>query len=232
MLAAHIILAASLHGSLEVGFCNSDGSGFYLTQPAEHLERWQRPYDNGSHLVIHWHSDRRVSGRNISSYHVDVKTSVPVFNFFLDQFGGFPQDVCAPEGSKARDAVDVEGDEGACVPYSRDAHTQPRTTAFPIPVALRSIAAFDVVVTARGWGSHAPIGKPGDATPCTFWCHKYRRVRREVSGSDTAAPADNATQVRPLSPVAMALHRFAAAVRDTWAKVTRRAASTKARGDP
>ena len=85
---------------LEVGFCDSTGHGFYREQPADQLERWDLPYDNGTHVVILWKNDKRVSGRNVSMYHVDVRTSVPVLNFFVGQFGGFPQDVCAPGGSK------------------------------------------------------------------------------------------------------------------------------------
>ena len=51
------------------------------------MERWELPYDNGTHLVIDWRPDRRVCGRNVSSYFVDVSTSVPVLSFFARIFG-------------------------------------------------------------------------------------------------------------------------------------------------
>ena len=37
---------------LEVGFCESDGSGFSEVQPADQIERWTLPRDNGTHLEI------------------------------------------------------------------------------------------------------------------------------------------------------------------------------------
>ena len=55
-----LLTAASPARTVDVGFCASDGSGFFLEQPADHLERWNLPYDNGSHLVIDWRPDRRV----------------------------------------------------------------------------------------------------------------------------------------------------------------------------
>ena len=105
VLAAH---------TLEVGFCDKNGDGFFRVQPNEQLERWQTPYDNGTHLVIKWKSDRRVSGRNVTSYYVNAATSIPILNLFVGTFGGFPQDICAPGGSKARNAVNVEGSAGTC----------------------------------------------------------------------------------------------------------------------
>ena len=37
------------------------------------------------------------------------------------------------------------------------------------------MASWDIFVTVRGYGSHAPLGQPSEATPCEWWCHKYRR---------------------------------------------------------
>ena len=56
------------------------------------MERWDLPYDNGTHLVIDWRNDRRVSGMNVSSYEVTVHTSLPILNWFVGIFGSFPQD--------------------------------------------------------------------------------------------------------------------------------------------
>ena len=176
-----LLTAASPARTVDVGFCASDGSGFFLEQPADHLERWNLPYDNGSHLVIDWRPDRRVCGRNVSSYFVDVSTSVPVLSFFARIFGSFPQDICAPGGSKARDAVDIEESvEAACAPYppASDGCQSERQTSFAIPAALRTLSSWDVEVTVRGYGSHAAVGDAKGAPPtdCTWWCHKYRRA--------------------------------------------------------
>lgn len=155
---------------LEVGFCDSEGRGFFREQPADQLERWELPYDNGTHVVILWKNDKRVSGRNISMYMVDVRTSVPVLNFFVGQFGGFPQDVCAPGGSKARNQVNVEGSAGACSPYSAEDHKVQRRTAFEIPPTLRQLAKWDINVRVRGYGAHTPIGRPHEVAFTTWWC--------------------------------------------------------------
>ena len=188
-----LLLAAGAGAELlEVGFCDGEGNGFLSEQPADQLERWELPYDNGTHLVINWRNDRRVSGRNVTAYHVDVKTSLPVLNFFVGTFGGFPQDVCAPGGSKARNAVNVEGSAGTCVPYAKDSYNHPRLTAFEIPAALRKIASWDIVVTVRGYGAHAPVGAPASAAvPCQWWCHKYMRRARSAAhppAEEAAAP--------------------------------------------
>ena len=206
--------AASEYSPLEVGFCDQDGNGFYHEQPADQLERWATPFDNGTHLVIVWHNDRRVSGRNVSMYHVDVKTSVPVLNFFVGQFGGFPQDVCAPGGSKARNAVNVEGSAGTCVPYAYNAHRSERRTAFEIPAALRQMANWDVTVTVRGYGAHAPVGRPHEQTKCIWWCHTYRSVQRGGVASDAASVK------KPL--LQQIAQPFIKPVRWAWAKLGRR----------
>ena len=65
-------------------------------QPNDQLERWQLPYSNGTHLVVNWQPHAKLCGRNVSSYHVDVSTSMPVVNFFVGLFGQFPQDMCVP----------------------------------------------------------------------------------------------------------------------------------------
>ena len=99
---------------MEVGFCDASGSGFHLVQPASHLERWALPVDNGTHLVIPWKPDGRACGRNVSSYFVDVQTSTPVLNLFMGLFGSFPQDLCDPRGSKAKNAVACVDEGGTC----------------------------------------------------------------------------------------------------------------------
>ena len=191
-----LLTAASPARTVDVGFCASDGSGFFLEQPADHLERWNLPYDNGSHLVIDWRPDRRVCGRNVSSYFVDVSTSVPVLSFFARIFGSFPQDICAPGGSKARDAVDIEESvEAACAPYPAawDGCQSERQTSFAIPAALRTLSSWDVEVTVRGYGSHAPVGDAAAApTQCTWWCHKYRRAGAgaDAAGGGASAAGD------------------------------------------
>ena len=55
------------HG-LEVGFCDSNGHGFSTKQPADHIERWSLPRDNGTHLVIPWRPHSKACGRNVTSY--------------------------------------------------------------------------------------------------------------------------------------------------------------------
>ena len=130
-----------------VGFCNSDGSGFFGVQPADQLERWQLPHDNGTHLVIDWTADNRVCGRNVTGYYVDVRTSAPFLNVFVAMFGRFPQDVCDP-GSVARDSVDLEDAQtGTCSPYETFCAYKTRHSSFAIPSVLLQIAQLDVEVT-------------------------------------------------------------------------------------
>ena len=184
-----LLTAASPARTVDVGFCASDGSGFFLEQPADHLERWNLPYDNGSHLVIDWRPDRRVCGRNVSSYFVDVSTSVPVLSFFARIFGSFPQDICAPGGSKARDAVDIEESvEAACAPYppASDGCQSERQTSFAIPAALRTLSSWDV-----------DVAKGAPPTQGTWWCHKYRRAAPVGAGG--AGGADDAAAERGTS---------------------------------
>jgi hypothetical protein len=185
--ASLTLLNAAL-ASMEVGFCDDNGDGFYMQQPANHLERWQLPRDNGTHLLIQWKIDRRMANRNVSSYMADVKTSVPVLNLFVGTFGGFPQDICAAEGSKARNAVKTHEAvrHPTCSPYAWDAASVQRSTSFEIPDALRLMASWDVSVVVRAYGSHAPIGQPEAAVPCVWWCHTYRR-RREVDMKPSGA---------------------------------------------
>ena len=179
--------AAQRDSNMQVGFCDSNGHGFYLEQPRDQLERWAMPIDNGTHLTIPWTPDRRSCGLNVSSYWVDVKTSTPVLNFFMGVFGSFPQDLCAPGGSKARDAVQVsEEAAGTCSPYGWGC-TTPRTTAFEVPAALRQMTKMDVSITVRGYGSLSPLGRPHERTPCTFWCHAYRRAP-SLSGPPPSEP--------------------------------------------
>ena len=219
LLLRPVAAATSEYSPLEVGFCDSNGDGFYHEQPEDQLERWQAPFDNGTHLVILWKNDRRVSGRNVSSYYVDVKTSVPVLNFFVGQFGGFPQDLCHPGGSKARDAVNLEGSPSSCVPWAYNAHYDLQRTAFEIPSALRQLAQWDVAVTVRGYGTHSPVGKPEEATPAQWWCHKYRSVRRE-GALDDDPPSLKAPRPQQLSQA------LTKPVRWAWAKLAKAASSS------
>jgi len=159
-----------------VGFCNSDGSGFFNTQPADQLERWRLPHDNGTHLVVDWTADNRVCGRNVSSYLVDIRTSTPLLNMFVAMFGRFPQDVCDPR-SVARGAVELEDAQtSTCSPYETFCAHKARQSSFEIPGVLLQVAQWDVEVTVRAYGSHAPVNRAQEAIPCTWWCHKYRRL--------------------------------------------------------
>ena len=83
----------------------------------------------------------------------------------------------------------TETGEGAtCSPYAAHASSVERITAFEIPEALRRIASWDVTVTVRGYGSHAPLGRPHETTPAIFWCHGYRRrTARNGPGAPDAA---------------------------------------------
>ena len=236
-----LVAAARSLPTLEVGFCDSQGNGFFREQPSDQLERGDGvPFDNGTHLVINWRNDRRVSGRNVSRYHVDVKTTVPVLNLFVGQFGGFPQDVCAPGGSKARNAVNVEGSAGTCAPYAKGSHTEPRHTAFEIPVAMRLMTSWDIIVTVRGYGAYHDIGRPGEETPCTWWCHKYALPKHvpALSASPpptpTPPPGLRPARTEPHGPhawlTAHALRQLAQRSRATMAAAWARIRS--ARGGP
>ena len=178
---------------LEVGFCEDGGDSFFASQPESQLERWQLPYDNGSHLVIRWRPDHQLNGRNVTAYLVDVRTSAPVLNLFVGVYGGFPQDLCAPGGSKARAAVSVSDSKSSCGPYPARASSIEYLTSFEIPGTLRQLAQWDITVTARGYGSHAPSGHPELGRAAVFWCHKYRRSRHAATaasnqGSSSAPP--------------------------------------------
>ena len=126
---------------MEVGFCDGAGRGFYQVQPTNHLERWSLPADNGTHLEIPWRPDRSACGRNVSSYFVDVQTSTPVLNLFIGVFGSFPQDLCDPRGSKAKNAVSLVDEGGTCAsalalaaPPPSQAHARSRELE-PAPAA-------------------------------------------------------------------------------------------------
>jgi hypothetical protein len=169
---------------VQTAFCRSDGSGFLAEQPADQLERWSPMVDNGTHLVIDWRADPRLCGRNVTSYFVEVSTSTPVLNFFIGRFGSFPQDLCAAEGSKARDAVQVEEEQPVCSPYEAWCARKDRRTAFEIPAALLQLLKWDVEVTVRAYGSHAALNRPGDVVAASWWCHKYRRASSDESYRD------------------------------------------------
>ena len=79
---------------IEVGFCDQNGRGFFKQQRPDQLERWELPYSNSSHVIVNWRADPRVCSANVTSYFVDVRTSLPVLNLFIGMFGKFPQDVC------------------------------------------------------------------------------------------------------------------------------------------
>ena len=182
---------------MEVGFCDGrTGDGFYTTQPADHLERWSLPVDNGTHLIIPWRPGRRACGLNVSSYWVDVKTSTPVLNLFIGLFGSFPQDLCDPRGSKARDAVNVVDSGGTCSPYAGGTcSSRLRFTSFDVPASLRQMTKMDVQITVRGYGSLSPVGRPSERTPWVMWCHKYRKARAPL----VADPGNGAPRCQYLS---------------------------------
>lgn len=165
-------------------FCRSDGSGFLAEQPTDQLERWAPMVDNGTHLVINWRADPRLCARNVTSYFVEVTTSTQILNFLMGQFGSFPQDLCAAGGSKARDAVEVEEEQPVCSPYETWCSRKERRTAFEIPPPLLQLLKWDIEVTVRAYGSHAPLGRPKDSVAASWWCHKYRRVS-EVARHDS-----------------------------------------------
>lgn len=143
--------------------------GFFAEQPADQLERWLPMIDNGTHLVIAWRADPRLCGRNVTEYFVQVTTSTPVLNFFIGRFGSFPQDLCVPGGSKAREAVAVEEESHVCSPYEAWCSRKQRRTAFEIPATLIQLLNWDIEVTVRAYGSHAPIGRPRDAIAASWW---------------------------------------------------------------
>ena len=145
-----------------VGFCNSDGSGFFDVQPDDQIERWQTPRDNGTHLEIDWKLAPRACGQNVSAYIVDVKTSTVFLNFFVDLFGRFPQDVCNLEGSKARTAVALEDGRppNPCTPYPSFCGSTQRQTTFEIPKVLVHLTRLDIDVTIRAYGSYGPLNRP------------------------------------------------------------------------
>ena len=179
---------------MEVGFCDGMHRGFSATsQPSDQIERWQLPYDNGTHLVVHWTPARSACGLNVTSYYVDVKTSSSSLNRFVDLFGRMPQDVCAAS-SKARSSVAVddvqqgEGQLSACTPYRCHrwkSHTN--VSAVAIPRALRALASWDVVVSIRAYGTIETSRDSGREKAVNFWCHKYRRRFARPSPSEDAA---------------------------------------------
>ena len=163
------------HG-LEVGFCDSNGQGFSTKQPADHIERWSLPRDNGTHLVIPWRPHSKACGRNVTSYDVDVTTSASFLNFFVNAFGSFPQDMCDPRGSKAREATSASAP--TCSLYEKSCEKNERLATFIVPRALRKLTLLDVEVTVRAYGSLAPLGKPQEkGERVVHWCHKYRKAR-------------------------------------------------------
>ena len=163
------------HG-LEVGFCDSNGQGFSTKQPADHIERWSLPRDNGTHLVIPWRPHSKACGRNVTSYDVDVTTSASFLNFFVNAFGSFPQDMCDPRGSKAREATSASAP--TCSAYEKGCEKNERLATFIVPRALRKLTLLDVEVTVRAYGSLAPLGKPQEkGERVVHWCHKYRKAR-------------------------------------------------------
>ena len=163
------------HG-LEVGFCDSNGHGFSTKQPADHIERWSLPSDNGTHLVIPWRPHSKACGRNVTSYDVDVTTSASFLNFFVNAFGSFPQDMCDPQGSKASAATSASAP--TCSAYEKGCEKNERLATFIVPRALRKLTLLDVEVTVRAYGSLAPLGKPQEkGERVVHWCHKYRKAR-------------------------------------------------------
>lgn len=159
---------------LEVGFCESDMTGFSLTQPADHIERWSLPQDNGTHLEIPWMPHGRACGMNVTGYYVDVKTSASFLNLFVHAFGSFPQDMCDPRGSKARAATSATAP--TCSPYEDRCRERERLATFVIPSALRQLLHLDIEVVVRASGALAPPNG-GAPEPVTHWCHVYRKAK-------------------------------------------------------
>lgn len=142
---------------LEVGFCEADGSGFLAKQPADQIERWALPVDNGTHLVIPWAPHPRACGLNVTGYFVDVTTSAGFLNTFVRAFGSFPQDMCDPAGSAARAATSATAP--TCAPYGGGKCSEDKKLAtFVVPAALRKLLVLDVGVTVRAYGTLAPPG--------------------------------------------------------------------------
>ena len=226
MLASLIGIGGASSG-LDVGFCEDNGDGFFGAQPVSQLERWQLPVDNGSHLVIRWSPAARLNGRNVTAYKVDVRTSAPVLNLFVAVYGGFPQDLCAPGGSKARAAVSVSDSKGSCSPYPARASSIEYLTSFEIPSSLRQLASWDITVTARGYGAHAPVGgKPELAQAAVFWCHKYRR-------SSTASLPSTPSPAQPKwTRTQQSLHRWANAVSRGYGQLVQRLFRRSIKGAP
>ena len=149
---------------MEVGFCDAAGRGFYQVQPTSHLERWSLPFDNGTHLEIPWRPDRSACGRNVSSYFVDVQTSTPVLNLFIGVFGSFPQDLCDPRGSKAKNAVSLVDEGGTYAspssrPPSPSPHLHLRTRTRTRPNQSRFRPPRDARAAAAG-GRASPTALP------------------------------------------------------------------------
>ena len=179
---------------MEVGFCDDAHDGFSRSQPADQVERWELPYDNGTHLVVNWTPARWACYRNVTTYFVDVKTSSSSLNRFVDLFGRMPQDVCAAD-SKARSSVAVDdvqqggGQLSACTPYRCYRWRQhTNVSSVPIPRALRALAGLDVIISIRATGT-VEI-RPGVEKKVVFWCHKYRRSRSADSNLSKKTSAD------------------------------------------
>ena len=188
-----MILSAAT-GAIEIGFCDSAGNGFFTEQPADQLERWSLPKDNGSHVVVHWSAAKKACGLNITSYLVDVSSSLPLLDHATRFFGAFPQDICAGD-SKARKTVGRKTDGVAhvelpstCSPYPSACSKEQHLSAVPIPWALRFIARLDVVVTIRMYGTLAPVGRPSSGRPVVWSCHKYRRKVDEAAATSKPRP--------------------------------------------
>ncbi|KAH8065835.1 hypothetical protein JL722_219 [Aureococcus anophagefferens] len=154
---------------LEVGFCESDMTGFSLTQPADHIERWSLPQDNGTHLEIPWMPHGRACGMNVTGYYVDVKTSASFLNLFVHAFGSFPQDMCDP-GVQARRRPRRRRRVALRGPVPR----RERLATFVIPSALRQLLHLDIEVV-RASGALAP--RTAAPEPVTHWCHVYRKAK-------------------------------------------------------
>lgn len=162
---------------MEIGFCDSSMNGFFLVQPADQLERWTLPIDNGTHLTVPWRPDKRLCGKKVSSMYVDVKTSTNFVNFFMGIFGSFPQDQCDPAGSKGRSAVNAQDTNGGpCPLYTWNCDFR-RELSFELPGSLRRLVQTGVQVSTIGYGTISPPGNPAQRTNVTFWCHTYRKAR-------------------------------------------------------
>lgn len=202
VLSFFALLLPTASAKVEIGFCDGNGDGFYTEQPEDHVERWTRPVDNGTHLVVHWSSSFWACKYNVTEYKVNVITSSPILNKAVNLFGSMPQDICAAD-SVARSKLTVDGAandkhvQTTCKPYSNCASTPNTESAVAIPMALRMLSKLDVTVSVIAYGKLASKRQPGEPIrgerPAVMWCHTYRQAPRADAAASDAPRDDKAT---------------------------------------